>query len=180
MYFFSTELRKLYLQWAKSEPGVAIADYYTLFSKLMDKPERYGFSRKYLKQGCIGRRCSDNWREYIWFDDVRLLSFSRRYLLAADDRHAAVSSDDLRSLAHGGRGHGGARQRLVVELGAAAINLLLNILYLFHSTMYPLPSRSVYHHHPAYTTSDFVHPSFRASLCFSPTFASPESASLGA
>ena len=90
MYFFSTELRKLYLQWAKSEPGVAIADYYTLFSKLMDKPERYGFSRKYLKQGCIGRRCSDNWREYIWFDDVRLLSFSRRYLLAADDPGAPV------------------------------------------------------------------------------------------
>lgn len=75
MYFFSTELRKLYLQWAKSEPGVAIADYYSLFSKLMDKPERYGFSRKYLKQGCIGRRCSDNWREYIWFDDVGLLLF---------------------------------------------------------------------------------------------------------
>jgi hypothetical protein len=144
MYFFSTELRKLYLQWAKSEPGVAIADYYTLFSKLMDKPERYGFSRKYLKQGCIGRRCSDNWREYIWFDDVRLLSFSRRYLLAADDRDVAVPPDDLCPLAHGGRGHGGARQRLVVELGAAVINLRLNILYFF------IPP-CIHYHHVAFT-----------------------------
>ncbi|GAA5972471.1 hypothetical protein JCM8115_002219 [Rhodotorula mucilaginosa] len=90
MYFFSTELRKLYLQWAKSEPGVAIADYYTLFSKLMDKPERYGFSRKYLKQGCIGRRCSDNWREYIWFDDYHPTTYV--HSLMADEAMEALDN----------------------------------------------------------------------------------------
>lgn len=153
MYFFSTELRKLYLQWAKSEPGVAIADYYSLFSKLMDKPERYGFSRKYLKQGCIGRRCSDNWREYIWFDDVGL--FVRRvavldWLLMYPD--AAVPPDDLCPLADGGRGHGSARQRPVVELGAAVL-----VLRSFDSILYlsiPLCILYHYHHFAAFTISD--------------------------
>lgn len=71
MYFFSTELRKLYMKWAKTEPGVAIADFYSLFTRLMTEPEKYGFNRKYLKEGCIGHSCKDDWREYIWFDDVR-------------------------------------------------------------------------------------------------------------
>ncbi|GAA5987604.1 hypothetical protein JCM10908_007132 [Rhodotorula pacifica] len=90
MYFFSTELRKLYLKWAKSEPGVAIADYYSLFSRLMDKPEKYGFSRKYLKEGCIGRKCKDNWREYIWFDDYHPTTYV--HSIMADEAMQALDN----------------------------------------------------------------------------------------
>ncbi|GAA5928601.1 hypothetical protein JCM3775_004578 [Rhodotorula graminis] len=69
MYFFSTELRKQYMEWAKKETKVAIADFYSLFNRLMGKPEDYGFKREYLKVGCIAHNCKDDWREFIWFDD---------------------------------------------------------------------------------------------------------------
>lgn len=71
MYFFSTELRKQYMAWAKKETKVAIADFYSLFNRLMGTPEKYGFKREYLKTGCIAHDCREHWREYIWFDDVR-------------------------------------------------------------------------------------------------------------
>lgn len=76
MYFFSTELRKQYMEWAKKETKVAIADFYSLFSRIMGKPEDYGFKREYLKVGCIAHNCKDDWREFIWFDDVRPRSLS--------------------------------------------------------------------------------------------------------
>lgn len=38
----------------------------------MGTPEKYGFKREYLKVGCIAHNCKDDWREFIWFDDVRL------------------------------------------------------------------------------------------------------------
>ncbi|BGP37276.1 hypothetical protein JCM10450v2_001187 [Rhodotorula kratochvilovae] len=69
MYFFSTELRKQYMAWAKKETKVAIADFYSLFNRLMGTPEKYGFKREYLKVGCIAHNCKENWREFIWFDD---------------------------------------------------------------------------------------------------------------
>ncbi|GAA6055501.1 hypothetical protein JCM3770_006290 [Rhodotorula araucariae] len=78
MHVFSTELRQQYLAWAKTESKVAIADFYTLFNRLMGEPEKYGFKREYLKDGCISHhsRCKEHAREYIWFDDYHPTTYA--------------------------------------------------------------------------------------------------------
>ena len=72
---------------------------------------------------------------------------SRRCLLAADDCDAAVPPDDLCPLADGGRSHGGARQRPVVELGAAILDSFqASCIFLYHHVSFTIIS--------AFTTSD--------------------------
>lgn len=88
MYYFSTELRKLYLEWAKKEKGIAIADFYSLYSRLMNNPEKYGFKREHLKEGCIGHSCAEDWREYIWFDDYHPTTYV----------HSLLADEALKSL----------------------------------------------------------------------------------
>merc|ERR1711939_964527 len=63
------KIGKQYMEWAKKETKVAIADLYNLFNRLMGTLEKYGFKREYLKVGCIAHNCKDDWREFIWFDD---------------------------------------------------------------------------------------------------------------
>lgn len=118
MYYFSTELRKLYLDWARKEKGIAIADFYSLYSRLMNSPEKYGFKREHLKEGCIGHSCADDWREYIWFDDVSPHAAFLGDRSLADCHLPTVPSDDVCAFVAGRRGAQVARQPPVVELGA--------------------------------------------------------------
>ncbi|BGO99985.1 Lipolytic enzyme, G-D-S-L family [Rhodotorula toruloides ATCC 204091] len=69
MRFFSTELHKIYFDWTRTQPGLAFADFFSLFDNIMRRPAEYGFNKEYLKVGCIKEKCDANVREYIWFDD---------------------------------------------------------------------------------------------------------------
>ncbi|GEM07709.1 lipolytic enzyme, G-D-S-L family, partial [Rhodotorula toruloides] len=69
MRFFSTELHKIYSDWTRTQPGLAFADFFSLFDNIMKRPAEFGFNQEYLKVGCIKEKCGVNVREYIWFDD---------------------------------------------------------------------------------------------------------------
>lgn len=112
MRFFSTELHKIYLDWTRTQPGLAFADFFSLFDNIMRRPEEYGFNKEYLKVGCIKEKCDANVREYIWFDDVRRgrSSDSRGFTGLTVCGSRAVPPHDLRPLPHGRRMPQSARQ----------------------------------------------------------------------
>ncbi|KAI5477127.1 hypothetical protein MNV49_006855 [Pseudohyphozyma bogoriensis] len=87
MLSFSTGLRKFLFQWAKKTPGVAIADFYTLFNNLMNHPEDHGFDPTKLKTGCIKERC-EHWQQYVWFDDYHPTTYV----------HHLMANESLRAL----------------------------------------------------------------------------------
>lgn len=88
MHRFSTSLRELYIDWTRTQPDLALADFYALFDTVMQRPADFGFKEEYLKIGCLQARCGKRSREYIWFDDVRCpalsLSSFPRALFPAD------------------------------------------------------------------------------------------------
>lgn len=111
MRFFSTELHKIYLDWTRTQPGLAFADFFSLFDNIMRRPEEYGFNKEYLKVGCIKEECDANVREYIWFDDVRRVrSSTSRGLTGLTFALRAVPPHNLRPLPHGRRMPQSARQ----------------------------------------------------------------------
>lgn len=59
------------MEWAKDEPGLAVADFYGFYTEIMANPTKHGFDPLKLKQGCLADDCVQP-EGYIWFDDVSL------------------------------------------------------------------------------------------------------------